>query len=385
MAQFLSDSFEGVAGTALETYNPAWAKVTALTGTAQLSPTGDRAIIGSGTAGYYRSDVTPPSADYSVSADVFIASTTAGKNVMIAGRMSATEQTFYGIRVLTGTGISLVRYTANVVSVLGTVNPTLVISTSVNVKLVMDGANLSVYINDVLSIGPISDGNITDAGHVGLRLIVGSGTQNQVDNLTAATLGAAPAGVDASAAWAEQAETSSVAVQSTLQATAAWSEAAETAAANIALTVQAGTGWTEGGEVTSASGAVGAVNSASLSWVEGSEGAVISAAASVATLGSIAEQSETHAATGQVSVRFASAWLEAGESFAAGLNIAGPQAIVIGWTETAEVFVLAVASASVVFAHAPDGSGYSPRRPEYQTRPAQAGTYRPAALQRNNR
>jgi hypothetical protein len=42
-------------------------------------------------------------------------------------------------------------------------------------------------------------------------------------------------------------------------------------------------------------------------------------------------------------------------------------------------------SAQIEYARAPDGSGYTPQRHEYQSRPAATSSSRPAAMQRNNR
>lgn len=192
MAQLLTETFTGAPGAALETYNPAWAKVSGTTGTMQISSTGDRAVLLSGaSAWYYRSNVTPPTPDYSVSADVYIASTTAGKNTAITFRGLATESTGYGVRVLVGTGISLIRYTAGVTAVLVTSGYSFTSMEAVNVKGVISGNSLSVYVNGVLVLGPITDSNIAGAGYIGMRATTSSGSQLQVDNLTAETLGAA--------------------------------------------------------------------------------------------------------------------------------------------------------------------------------------------------
>lgn len=184
MAKLLNETFTGTAGTPLETYNPAWAKVAGNSGTLQISSTGDRAVLLAGSNGwYYRSDVAPASADYSASADVYIPSVTAGKNIAVTIRGSTDESTGYGVRVQTGTGISLVRISAGLTSVLATKSQTFVVGDTVSVKITAAGDTLSVHVNGALAFDAITDSTIATAGRIGVRALTSSGTQLQVDNL----------------------------------------------------------------------------------------------------------------------------------------------------------------------------------------------------------
>lgn len=195
MAQFLSDTFTGTSGDLLETYNPSWAKVAGQTGTASISSS-QRARSASGTAVYYRSDALAPSADYTVSARLFVAASTSGPGVGISGRMLSTAATMYHARILMGTGLQLVRYINGSAVTLDTYPYTPAVNDEPLVELVMQGTQLSVKLDGAQVIAPITDSSITGAGYVGLRMVNAGAGQVQVDNISADTLGGAVVPVD---------------------------------------------------------------------------------------------------------------------------------------------------------------------------------------------
>lgn len=412
MTVFVSDTFAGSDGQTLEAYNPAWAKVAGTTGTAALLAGRVRHTTTTNPSVYYRSDAPAPSADYSVTADLYYAASSSSSSVGICGRMSAAAATMYQARINGNSGFVLGRYINGSTVNLGSYPATLVAGTSYRVRLEMTGDQISVYLDDTLVIGPVTDTNIADAGFVGVRL-ASTTTQIQIDNLIAddgtagggatvswseasestsagvaltltgaanwveqpeSTATASQATASAQAAWAEAGEAISVAASaaSALAASAAWTESAESVAIGVGLRVSLTAGWVENIDMAALTGAVGTLNSVAIAWTEGGESPAIAAAASIGTIAELAEQSETHAAAVQITARVIPAWVEGSESFAAGLDIAAPQTVEIRWTEEGEAIALAAISTAQVFARAPSGPGYAPQRSEYQLRPAQA-------------
>jgi hypothetical protein len=142
------------------------------------------AYSAAGGAAYYIT-ATPPNADYSVEADFICLTTTA--NVALTGRMHITDDTMYIIRwnnnvwelrrIITGTQTTIG----------STTNQLLTASTTKKVRLQMVGTSISVYINDILEIGPITDGNITAVGKAGIRMLTGASptTGVHIDNFRA--------------------------------------------------------------------------------------------------------------------------------------------------------------------------------------------------------
>lgn len=168
MARLVLDTFGGTDNDTLEVYNPAWAKVTGATGSVIIS--GSRARHNSTTtpAVYYRSDVTPTSADYAVSANIIISAVSASATFGPCGRMSASAVTMYQARI-TGSTIILGRFMNGAAATISSAAYTQVAGTTLKLTLRMEGNQLSVLADDVLVIGPITDGNIASAGLLGFR------------------------------------------------------------------------------------------------------------------------------------------------------------------------------------------------------------------------
>lgn len=188
MALFVSDSFTGTAAQDLGVYNPNWVMVTGLTGVAALSSTGTRVrqTATGGTAGYYRSDAAPASADYSVIGDIYVASATGTGSGGITGRVSSTAQTLYHARVTNGTGIQLVRYIAGTATTLATSAMTFVDGQTVRLRLEMIGSTISVYVDNAATPAiSVVDTNITAAGFAGIRFLNVSSAQIQIDEFSA--------------------------------------------------------------------------------------------------------------------------------------------------------------------------------------------------------
>jgi len=182
---FLNETFTGTAGTRLEVYNENWVKMTSLVDSATIASGGERARS-NGTAGYYRADAPAPSADYSVSADIFVSSV-AGYGGP-CGRVSPTAQTFYQVRYLANTGLQLVRYLNGGVTTLATFNYAAVAGETLKVRLEMIGSALKVYFNGgATPVISVTDTNITQPGYIGVRWQNAASGQIQIDNLIGST------------------------------------------------------------------------------------------------------------------------------------------------------------------------------------------------------
>ena len=133
--------------------------------------------------GLHYLDAIPPGANYYVEGDIFVR--TAKGSAMVCGRMSATERTFYGAQY-TATGIvELIRSVNGTRVSLGSYTTTIPVNTATPLRLVMNGNQLSVMVNGVLRIGPITDDIITEAGLVGARLFPDIGAETISVQLTA--------------------------------------------------------------------------------------------------------------------------------------------------------------------------------------------------------
>lgn len=137
-------------------------------------------------AAYYASGV-PASADYFVEADFHHISTIT-QNAAVTARMDTTADTMYLARLDSGTIWQVRRIVGGSSLTIG--SSTNQLPSSGNFKtgrLVVQGDQISFYINGVLEIGPITDTNISAAGRAGIR-IAGNGSSTtgfHLDNFAA--------------------------------------------------------------------------------------------------------------------------------------------------------------------------------------------------------
>lgn len=138
-----------------------------------------------GSNGVYTASGAPTAADYDVSADVYVASTTSAASGVI-GRADATAATWYHARYNGATGNwELYKYVSGTTTLLGSYSQTLTVGNSYNVKLSMRGTSLTVYVDGVARI-TTTDSAITAAGKAGMRTNNGSQTVGyHLDNFTA--------------------------------------------------------------------------------------------------------------------------------------------------------------------------------------------------------
>lgn len=126
-----------------------------------------------GGASYYSLvylPAAPASADYSVVADMVLYTNVPGLNLGLAGRVSTTQDTYYGLYYQDGE-LVLFKRLAGVTTTLGTWVTSLSYGgTTYRMRLEMVGTAITAYVDDVARISA-TDGDITDAGRAGLRAI----------------------------------------------------------------------------------------------------------------------------------------------------------------------------------------------------------------------
>ena len=168
-----SDSFTGTSATALPSHTgEIGATWTHLAGLANAQLTDANRVRRAGLAGYSIDYVTatPPTADYSVEADLYVRSNLLGDTIGVAGRINTATTTFYLARwEQSDTSWNLIKYTNGTVSYLNYVSaePALVVGETYRLRLEMAGSSLKLYVNGVLKVSA-TDATITAAGRAGI-------------------------------------------------------------------------------------------------------------------------------------------------------------------------------------------------------------------------
>ena len=135
----------------------------------------------------YWASGTPPSADYTVCADIFAASNITA-NIGPAGRIDTTANTMYSARYNSGTTWELAKRVTGSNTILGSsTNQLISIGNSKTVCLVMSGTSISLTVDGTTEVGPVTDSAITAAGKAGWRSsgIATSTTGYHIDNFHA--------------------------------------------------------------------------------------------------------------------------------------------------------------------------------------------------------
>jgi hypothetical protein len=120
---------------------------------------------------YYASG-TPPSADYSVCGDVFVASVLTA-NIGVCGRMSTSANDMYCFRQRNGVDWQLLKIISGTGTTLGTPSTNQIpgVGTFKRACLVMSGSSISGTVDGVTEVGPVTDTTISAAGVVGIRAV----------------------------------------------------------------------------------------------------------------------------------------------------------------------------------------------------------------------
>lgn len=147
MAQFASDAFTTGSEQALEAYSASWAKVGS-DGSSSVSATYDRVYYSTTGGSRYTYNATPASADYSVSVDVYVASTLSSSAAGPMIRASATGPNFYMARTVQGTGYQLFKCVSGSYTQLGSTSAaTFTAGSTYNLKIEAIGTAIKLYIN----------------------------------------------------------------------------------------------------------------------------------------------------------------------------------------------------------------------------------------------
>jgi len=189
MTVFASDLFNGTANDPIATYRPAWVTVFGMTGSMTIASSGIRLRGQGGSAGFYLSDSPAPTPNYRVTGKFLITSLTNGPQFGVSGRVSSNSATYYHARIVSGTGIQLVRFLNGTALTLATAPYTVAVNAEPVLSLVMDGDQISVELNGAVVIPAVTDVSITESGYIGVRSLNNS-TQLQLDEITASTLDA---------------------------------------------------------------------------------------------------------------------------------------------------------------------------------------------------
>jgi len=165
-----------------------------------VTPDGANIESAGGYACVIDTEVAPPTANYSVSADVKVRTIVSGNSAGIILRGSGTEKKAYYLQLYADGTLKLQRdgpWNSN----LATASVPLTAGTIYRVKGVIDGDQISGYVDGVLKIGPITDAAITAAGYPGYVVWadsagVSDSTGMAVSNLSLDTLDSPDASAD---------------------------------------------------------------------------------------------------------------------------------------------------------------------------------------------
>lgn len=281
MTELFRDPLAGTPGDDLSTYNAGYVMVTGVTGVMVINSSGVGINLNttSGTTSYYRSDVTPPSPDYSVRADLtMVAQVVSGPACGVIGRAQPGASTCYEARFLangSGTGTWQLRRFINgtAVTLTTTAAPSYVNGQVFDIKLDMKGSTISLYVDGAtVPVLTATDTGITSAGFAGVRGFNNSSGRFRLSNLVADDGQAATPGVSATISWDDPQDTAALAVALTDRADIASTDPADTMVIAAAAINRAALQWTDPADSALL---VGAVNTpaptgvaAALAWTD---------------------------------------------------------------------------------------------------------------------
>jgi Concanavalin A-like lectin/glucanases superfamily len=166
-----SDSFTDASGTALASHageiGATWVHQA---GSATAQITNANRVRRANSTGYSidYTTATPPSADYSVEADLVVMSTLTADMAGVIGRLNTGSNKFYMARwEQASTSWNLIRYTNGTATNLGGAAGSLTVGATYRVRLSMVGSALKLYVNGVLTVSA-TDSNFTPAGRAGI-------------------------------------------------------------------------------------------------------------------------------------------------------------------------------------------------------------------------
>lgn len=168
---FASDNFTGTSGTELSAYNNLWTKHPSwASGTVSVEST-RAAGNGAYAANLYTHSASPPSANYSVSVDIYVVSADTTSNAGVVARADTATATGYMCRYRRGTGVQLFKFNGSITATqLGsTVAGDFAVGSTTRLLLSCQGSSIKVF-KDGVEIISATDSSITAAGKAGLWL-----------------------------------------------------------------------------------------------------------------------------------------------------------------------------------------------------------------------
>jgi hypothetical protein len=191
VAEIFRDGFNGTAGEDLTVYNPAWVKQPGITASMLIAPDGQSATATSSTntSSYYRSDVIPPNADYSVSVDVTLLLTlTNAAAVGVTIRASSANITHYQFRFSASTNPpagawQLRRIVNNTATSLASTGGTFDTGETRNLRIETSGSQVAAYLDGSTTpfLGPVTS-TLNDTGYPGVLATNAPASRAKYDN-----------------------------------------------------------------------------------------------------------------------------------------------------------------------------------------------------------
>lgn len=193
-----SDTFTDTAGTSLASHTPdtggSWTLHSSYTGSAAISDA-NRVRSNSTAISVYYHSVSPPGADYPVSADIYaLTLPTAPHGTGIVGRLDTASDTYYRARYnAQALEWQLHKVVSGVTTQLGSgYGQTISTSTPYRLTLQMSGTSISLLVDGVTRVGPITDSAISAAGKAGVHFTSNTSASTNttgvhLDNFTAGT------------------------------------------------------------------------------------------------------------------------------------------------------------------------------------------------------
>lgn len=184
MAQFASDSFTDSDGTLLSAHGSSWTRhSTGSSPSSGIAITSNRARnTTAATDGAYYHSGSPASADYSVSADVYVVSTDNTNEANVLARVSTSAATWYMARLLntgsTSANWQVYKRVAGTFTQLGSnVAQTIAASNSYSLRLECIGTAIKLYtLGSGSAAISVTDSAISAAGKAGIRMYRSAGT-----------------------------------------------------------------------------------------------------------------------------------------------------------------------------------------------------------------
>jgi hypothetical protein len=169
------DSFTGATHATLDSHTPeiggSWIPNTTNSGTMAVLDTANRLRNASSTGSLaYTIAATPPSADQTVQGDVvFVSRRVQDYHCDVTVRFSPSTLTGYSGGLNSSVPAwQITRWNSATETVLGSATATLTAGNTYTAKLVISGSTLSLYVNGVLTVGPVTDSSISSIGGAGL-------------------------------------------------------------------------------------------------------------------------------------------------------------------------------------------------------------------------